>query len=133
MTDFATIAGIVGAITGAVALIVSIKSHVRVNAMKALDLRLELGKAFNNLDVVQSGIVGYLDSVHKSHLHVLAATGRNQSGAMKLFEEDFAKDKVRLKGFMASQPKRESSYDRYSPDELEKYLTAVHSFHVGVS
>ena len=133
MADFAKITGIVGTITGTVALIVSIKSYVRVNAMKALDIRLELGKAFNDLDVVLSGIDAYLDFVHQSHLQVLAATGRNQSGEMRLFEEDFAKDQARLQRLLGSQPQRESSYERLSPDDLERTLTAIHAFNVQVA
>jgi len=133
MADPATITGIIGATTGTVALIISIKSYVRVSAMKALDLRLELGKAFNNLDVVLSGIDGYLDFVHQSHLRVLAATGRNQSGEMRLFEEDFAKDKARLRRLLGSQPQRESSYEPHSPGDLEKTLAAVHAFHLQVA
>lgn len=133
MADFATIAGVIGTITGVVALIVSMKSHTRVSAMKALDLRLELGKAFDNLGIVLSGIDGYLDYVHQSHLHVLAATGRNQSGEMKLFEADFENDKGRLRGLLGSQPRRDADYTRYSPDQLERDLANVHAFHVQVA
>jgi hypothetical protein len=129
MPDVGTITGIIGAITGAIALVVSIKSYARVSAMKALDLRLELAKAFNNLDVVLSGIDGYLDFVHQSHMRVLAATGQNQSGAMKLFEEDFAEDKAKLRRFLASQPRREGSYDARTPTQLEQEIAAVHAFH----
>lgn len=132
MADIGTVAGVIGMITGVVALVVSIKSYLIVSAMKALDLRLELQKAFNNLDVVLSGIDAYSDFVHQSHLRVLAATGRNQSGEMKLFEEDFAKDKARLRGLLASQPQRETHYEGRSPSDLEKLLIAVHAFHVQI-
>src|SRR3990170_1246000 len=115
MPDFATITGIAGAVTGVIALIVSIRSYLRVSAMKALDLRLELQKSFNNLDVVLSGVEGYLDFVHQSHLRVLAATGRNQSGEMKIFEDDFANDKARLRRLLGSQPRREANYEKHSP------------------
>lgn len=133
MADVGTIAGIIGAITGAAALLVSIKSYARVSAMKALDLRVELEKSFNNLDIVLSGVDGYLDFVHQSHLRVFSATGRNLSGEMKVFEEEFANDKVRLRRLLRSQPKREASYLGRSTDELESLLTAVHGFHLQVS
>lgn len=133
MADIGVVTGVIGAITGGIALFVSIKSYQRVSAMKALDLRLELQKAFNNLDVVLSGIDGYLDFVHKSHLRVLAATGRNQSGEMKMFEEDFSKDKARLRGLLGSQPRREVSYERAATNELEERLVAVHAFHLQLS
>lgn len=73
--------------------------------MKALDLRLEVQKSFNNLDIVLSGIDSYLDFVHQSHMRELAATGRNLSGEMKLFEEDFGNDKARLRRLLSSQPR----------------------------
>jgi hypothetical protein len=131
--DLATVIGAIGGITGIIALIVSIKSYLLANAIKALDLRLELGKAFHNLDVVLSGLDSYLDFVQQSHLRVLAATGRNQSGEMRLFEEDFGQDKARVRRLLSSQPRRESEYDRYSSGELEKTLTEVHAFHVQVA
>ena len=133
MPDFATITGVIGAIAGIIALIVSIKNYMRVSAMKALDLRLELQKSFNNLDAVLSGIEGYLDYVHQSHVRVLAATGRNQSGEMKLFEEDFAKDKTRLRGLLGSQPRRDANYEKHTPDELERLLVSVHAFQVQIA
>ena len=128
MPDSATITAVTGAITGSIALIVSIKNYMRLRAMKALDLRLELQKSFNNLDVVLSGVEGYLDFVHQSHMRVLAATGRNQSGEMKLFEEDFANDKARLRRLLSAQPPREASYERRTTDDLERLLVSVHSF-----
>jgi hypothetical protein len=131
--DIGTVMGVIGAITGGVALVVSIKSYVLVRAMKALDLRLELQKAFNSLDVVLSGIDDYLEFVHQSHLRVLAATGRNQSGEMILFEEEFARDQVRLRGLLGSQPRRAIAYERLSPSEIEQQLVAVHAFHLQVA
>ena len=133
MPDFATITGVTGAVTGIIALIVSIKNYMRVSAMKSLDLRLELQKSFNNLDVVFSGVEGYLDFVHQSHMRVLAATGRNQSGEMKMFEEDFANDKARLRRLLGSQPRGEANYERHTPDDLEKLLVSVHAFQVQVA
>ncbi|OGA32205.1 MAG: hypothetical protein A3G80_11855 [Betaproteobacteria bacterium RIFCSPLOWO2_12_FULL_62_13b] len=128
MPDFATITGVIGAVTGIIAIIVSIKNYVRVSAMKALDLRLELQKSFNNLDVVLSGVEAYLDFVHQSHMRVLAATGRNQSGEMKMFEDDFANDKARLRRLLGSQPRREANYERHTPGDLEKLVVSVHAF-----
>jgi hypothetical protein len=133
MLDLATIMGITGTLTGVIALFISIKNYLRVSAMKALDLRLELQKSFNNLDVILSGVVGYLDFVHQSHLRVLAATGRNQSGEMKLFEEEFATDKARLRRLLTSQPRREASYEKHMPDALEQLLVSVHAFQVQVA
>jgi hypothetical protein len=133
MAEFATVTGTIGAITGVVALLVSIKNYARVSAMKALDLRLELSRAFDNLDIVLSGIEGYLDYVHKSHLAVFSATGRLRSGEMESFEKDFESDVSRLRGLLGSQPRRAESYSSHTPSELESILASVHAFHVQVS
>lgn len=133
MPDWATITGITGAVTGVIALFISIKNYARVSAMKALDLRLELQKSFNNLDVVLSGVEGYLDFVHQSHMRVLSATGRNQSGEMRSFEEEFSNDKARLRRLLGTQPRREANYEKHTPDELEKLLVSVHAFQVQVA
>lgn len=130
MHNVATITAVVGAVTGTIALIVSIKSYVRVSGMKALDLRIEVEKSFNNLEIVLSGIDSYLDFVHQSHLHVLAAIGLGRSGEQVLFDNTFASDKQRLRTLLASQPRRETSYQRYSTLDLENALTAIHNFHV---
>lgn len=133
MGNVTTITAIVGAVTATIALIVSIKSYVRVSSMKALDLRIELEKSFNNLEIVLSGIDSYLGFVHQSHLRVLAAVGLGRSGEQMLFDSSFATDKQRLRTLLASQPRRETSYQRYSTQELECALTAVHNFHVQVT
>jgi hypothetical protein len=80
MPDFAFGTGITGAVRGIIALVVSIVNYVRVSAMKAFDSRLGLQQSYDNLDVVLSGIKGYLDLVIQSHTRELAGTGRYQSG-----------------------------------------------------
>ena len=133
MPDLATITGVTGAIAGIIALGISIKNYMRVSAMKALDLRLELQKCFNSLDVVLSGIETYFAFVHQSHLRVLAATGRNRSGEMQLFEEEFARDQERLRALLGAQPRREGNYENQTPDELEKLLVSVHAFQMQIA
>lgn len=132
MADIATITGIVGTITGGIGLIVSLKAHAQISAIKALDLRLELNKTFDNLEVILSGIDGYLDFVYQSHIRVLAATGRLKSGEMELFEEEFGKDKVRLRGLLGTQPRREANYNGQAPSDLEAVIANVHAFYVQV-
>jgi hypothetical protein len=133
MPDLATITGPAGAVTGVIALIISIKNYVRVSELKSLDLRLDLQKSFNNLDIVLSGVEAYFDFVHQSHMRVLSATGRNQSGEMKLFEEEFANDKARLRRLLGTQPRRQANYEKHTPDELEIESVSVHAFQVQVA
>lgn len=111
------------------ALIVSFVSLWRVREIKELDLRLELNKAFNNLDIALSGIDAYLDFVHQSHERVLAATGQLRSGTHEIFESEFAKDKAKLQELLGNQPIRKDTYKGSSQVELEKGIVAVHAYH----
>ncbi len=133
MADIGTVTGILGSIVGAVALIVSIKSYVRVAAMKSIDLRLELERSFSNLDVVLSGLDSYLEFVHQSHVRVFSATGRNRSGEMKLFEEEFSSDKQRLQRVLGAQPKRAATYAKFTLPQLEREIASLHAFHLQVA
>lgn len=133
MTDFAIVTGTIGAITGVIALVVSMKNYARVSAMKALDLRLEIGRAFDNLDIILSGIDGYLDYVRESHLAVFSATNRLRSAEMEEFKTNFNSDKTRLRRLLGTQPQREADYGRYTPSELEAVIASVHTFQVQVS
>lgn len=116
----------VGMATGIVGIIVAVISMRRSYAVKALDLRLELGKAHNDLDLLLQGLANYLDFVYQSRLRVFAATGRNQSGEMKLFKENFARDVATLDKLKARLPQRRSSYDGLPPHQLEIELVAIH-------
>ena len=133
MADIGTVTGILGSITGAIALVVSIMGYVRVASIKSIDLRLELERSFNNLDVILTGFDTFLEFVHQSHIRVFSATGRNLSGEMKLFEDEFANDRQRLKRLLSTQPKRATDYSAYTLSGLEKELAAVHAFHIQVA
>jgi hypothetical protein len=101
--------------------------------MKALDLRLEIGKAFNDFDVLISGIEERLAYVRKSHYAVLSAIGLFQSGQRQKFEADFENDKARVRVLLKSQPKREVDYRRRDTDYLESLLSSIHASHVQLS
>jgi hypothetical protein len=131
--SMAEVTGVIGAITGGIALIVSLKSYALARSVKTLDLRLELEKAYNELDIVLSGIDEHLAHVHKSHTHVFAAVGLNNPGAMVLFEQEFAKDRDRLRGLLGAQPKRESSFEGLVAAALVKQIAGVHAFHLQVA
>ncbi len=130
MDDIGAVTGILGSIMGAVALIVSITSYIRVAALKSIDFRLELERSFNNLDIVLSGLDSYLDFVHQSHIRVFSATGRNLSGEMKLFEEAFSNDKQRLQRVLCTQPRRAASYANCTLPQLESEIASLHAFHL---
>jgi hypothetical protein len=114
-------------------LIISAVALWRAREVKHLDLRIELQKSFNDLDVVVSGIEEYLDFVCESHLRVMAAIGQLRSGAEKVFKSEFGADKEKLHELLNSQPKRKSDYRRSSQSELESEIVAVHSCRIQIA
>jgi hypothetical protein len=122
------VTGTIGAITGSIALIVSMKSYVLARSVKTLDLRLELRKSYNQLDIALSGIEEFFAHVHQSHNRVAAAIGLRNSGGMVLFEREFTQDRDRLRGLLATQPKRETNFEGISAAELVDQIAAVHAF-----
>jgi len=116
-----------------ISLIVSAIALWRAKEIKKLDLRIELQKSFNDLDVVLSGIENYLEFVFESHLRVMAAIGQIGSGAESCFRSDYSADKVKLKALLNSQPKRKEDYKRSSQSVLEREIVALHSYRNQIS
>ena len=110
-----------------ISLIISATALWRVREVKQLDLRLELQKSFNDLDIAISGIESYLDFVYESHLRVMNATGRLNSGEGDIFKAEFSRDKTRLQELFGIQPKLKDNYQHCFQSELEKEIVAVHS------
>ena len=113
-------------IIACIALFVSIRSYRLARSIKALDLRLELEKAFNELDIVVSDMDGYLQSARASHVRVLAASGLIRSSAMDMFEKELANDQEQLRQLLESRPQREKNYDQHKPSDLASLIVAVH-------
>ena len=109
-------------------LVISATALWRVREVKQLDLRIELQKSFNDLDVVVFGIENYLDFVYESHLRVMSAIGQLGSGAEEIFKSEFATDKEKLQELLSLQPMRKSDYKSSSQGELEKEIVAVHAY-----
>ncbi len=124
----AEVGALVGAITGPIALLVSAKSYALARSVKTLDLRLELKKAYNKLDIALSGIEEFFAHVHQSHTRVAAAIGLLNSGAMVLFEQEFTQDRDRLRGLLATQPMRSTNFERIAAAELVDQIAAIHAF-----
>ena len=65
--------GYMGMFLGAIGTVIAGISLYRSFTVKALDLRIELRKAFNELEFLERGLETYLNLVHKSHLAVFSA------------------------------------------------------------
>lgn len=118
--------GILGAITGIAGALMGYVSYRRSNSIKALDLRLELRKTVNEVEMSLSKLEGLLDYANQSRQRVASATGRLGSGAMEIWNKAFEEDKNRLKQILENAPRSDANYDDLSPIELESRLVAIH-------
>lgn len=118
--------GTIGAITGIAGAIMGYVSYRRSNSIKALDLRLELRKAVNEVEMGFSNLERLLNYANQSRQRVAAATGRLGSGAMEIWNREFEEDKNRLKQISKDVPHPDAKYDDLSPVELESRLVAIH-------
>lgn len=120
------ITGIVGAACGVAGLVVSVKNYKRVSEIKALDLRVELQKAFNDLDLLRRGLDALLDLANRSRRAVMAARGQLTGGTGQEWDREFADDKATLRRLLGIAPQAQGGYERLSPSELEAQLVLVH-------
>ena len=121
-----TITGIIGTLSGIAALVVSVKNYRRVSAIKSLDLRVELQKAFNDHDLLRRGLEEFLDSVNRSHETVMSARGHLAGGVGQEWKKGFTDDKTALKRLLGIAPWAQGRYEKLSPSELEAHLVTVH-------
>jgi hypothetical protein len=80
MVSFATVTGIVGAITGPAGSVLGWISYRRSQRVKALDLRLELRKQVSDLRAVVEALPDLLNQSRASRTAVNAAMGVLKSG-----------------------------------------------------
>ena len=126
------ITGVIGAITGISGAVMGYLGYRHSKKLKALDLRLELQKALNEVDLLSDGIENFLDRVNKSHERVMAARGMANSGAWQLWQQEFAQDKVSLGALLVGRLQPEGSYEHLTPDELESRVVTVDRFRGGL-
>jgi hypothetical protein len=120
------ITGLIGAITGIAGAIMGYISYRRSNRLKALDLRLKLRKAVNDVHADLEGLNELIDDANGSRRAVFAARGMVRSGAMKIWENTVKVDKAKIGELFKSAPNVESTYESLEAKELESELVAVH-------
>jgi len=120
------VSGAVGSVCGIGALIVSIKAYIRVSEIKALDLRLELQKALNELDQLRNGLEEFMRGVNQSRERVMAARGQNRSGAHVIWTRAFDADIITARRLLEIAPRLTGGYEKMSTADLEILLVQVH-------
>ena len=117
-------AGILGAITGISGAVMGFVSYRLSRNIKVLDLRLELRKLINEIEVSLARLPGLLDYANQSRQRVAAMTG--QAGALQLWNQQFEQDKVRLTELAEQAPSSTKEYAGLGPVELESRLVVAH-------
>jgi len=121
------ISGLVGAVTGIAALVVSVISLRRSSQSKALDLRLELRKAVSDLRADADALQPQMAFAKKSHTRVAAATGRHGSGAFQKWEAEWESDAAAVTALLAELPSGAESFASLAISELEARHVSVHA------
>ena len=93
LSVFGAIGGAIGAISGLIGSFLGYKGYRRAHKDKALDLRLQLGRAVSDARGVVGGLLDVMDKAHTSRRAVLAATGRAKSGIMTNWTKNWIADR----------------------------------------
>jgi len=117
-------AGILGAITGISGAVMGFVSYRLSRNIKVLDLRLELRKLINEIEVCFGRLPRLLDYANQSRQRVSAMTG--QAGALQLWNQQFEQDKARFHELTKQAPSSTEEYSGLGPVELESRLVVAH-------
>jgi hypothetical protein len=120
------VTGLIGAITGIAGAIMGYVSYRRSNRFKALDLRLELRKAVNDIHAEIPQLRELIDKANRSRRNVSAARGMRGSGRMGIWDDEIKADRGKIVKLSNRAPKPESNYHTMSEKELESELVTVH-------
>jgi hypothetical protein len=98
--------------------------------VKALDLRLELRKAENELRACANALRELLDYAKRSHNAVSAAIGLGRSGGMQIWYGEWDSDSALVTSLLAKLPDADADYSRLSDTELEAKVIEVHALYL---
>lgn len=113
----------VGMATGILGAILGVISYRRSGQTKKLDLRLALRNALTKAQHDLDGLAELLPYANKSRLAVFSATGRNGSGAMNIWKDEYAKDQERLQAITV--PNADAGIAALAAEALETRIAEV--------
>src|SRR5450631_1535666 len=111
--------GVVGMLTGVAGAVMGYVGYRRSVKVKALDLRLELKKAENELRYTASALPKLLEYAKQSHERVSAAIGLYKSGAMQAWHSEWDNDLALVASLLPRVPAADADYSKLSDPELE--------------
>jgi len=127
------ITGVVGAITGIAGVIMGYIGYRRTDELKALDLRLELRRAENDLRSIVDELPTLMDHSMNSRQRVAAATGNFGSGRLKQFEAEYKTDRNVAKSLQENLTNKSADFTSFSHSMLEEKLAAIHAQYLKAS
>ena len=119
------IAGVIGAVTGIAGAILGYKGYRRADALKALDLRLELRRAEADLRVGLKSLSAHINNTNASRQAVASALGTLRTGAMASWSEQVKSDSKEVASMIAAW-KNGTDHSSVEEKALESALVAVH-------
>jgi len=121
------ITGIIGAATGIAGGVMGWISYRRSEALKSLDLRVELRKAENDLRSTLEDLPRFIEHALRSRSAVSAAKGTRKSGAMTKWEDEVADDLASAHGMQKALPPADTDLQGISQIELERRFGETHA------
>lgn len=117
--------GGVGAITGVIGSIISIKSYKNVQKVKSLDLRLALKREVSFVRSQLEEAEELLPRSYESRLRVLSALGRLQSGESVNWKATYEKDLATIQSGSLNFERTEKNIQTDSYSALEEKLDSI--------
>jgi len=114
----------VGAGTGIVGAVLGFIGYRQSREMKAVDLRLQLGRAENEARVAIEHLPALMSLAKQSRERVSAMTG--QAGALQTWLNSFAPDLEQVAALKTQLPAEDTSYEALTPGQLAARVVVVH-------
>jgi hypothetical protein len=118
--------GAVGALTGVIALVVSVITYRRANQVKSLDMRIELRKVVGESHGSLTELRSLIDHAARSRTAVMAARGLGRSGAAQHWEQTLATDRAEIDRIAAALRNEDADFAALPVDNLEEELVATY-------
>ena len=122
------VTGAIGTISGVAGAILGFKGYRRANAVKALDLRLELRKTVSDARSGVEALPELMGEADRSRKAVLNARGMFNSSARTVWEKSYAADLKQVDSLKGEFPSETEDYARMNDHaQLESSLVDMHS------
>ena len=128
LSVFGAVSGAIGTISGVVGAVLGFRGYRRANAVKALDLRLELRKAVSDARSGVEALPRLMGEANRSRRAVLNARGMLRSGVMTVWEESYGADQQQVCSLNAELPCDAEDHAKMNDHaQLESSLVHIHS------